>query len=229
VIDLLLGLKNAVFVRGNHDDVFQMVLTGQSYAPHLQAGDPVSAFLWFVNYGLDKTLASYDVDFMDIEWVRHHPTANAIFKLFSAVPESHRQFVQSLIPVFEEPDMFVAHAMWGPDEPDDFPSISQRLENDWVARHRILWGRYGPEVSRRKVWRRTGYFGHTPVEFFPPSLTGGRNQPIRLPDTVLLDTGAALSPFGRLSAVCPDSGEVIQMDRLGNLVVDGDASSGAIR
>jgi len=220
VIDLLLGLKNATFVRGNHDDVFQMVLTGRSYAPHLQAGDPVSAFMWFVNFGLEKTLASYGVDYLDIEWVRHHPTANAVFKLFSAVPDAHREFILSLVPVIEEPDLFVAHAMWGPDERDDL--ISERLVTDWVARNRILWGRYGPEVSRRKLWRRTGYFGHTPVDFFPPSLTGGRNQPIRLPDTVLLDTGAALGPNGRLSAVCPDSGEVIQMDRAGQLVVEGD-------
>ncbi len=194
VIDLLLGLKNAAFVRGNHDNVFQMVLTGQSYAPHLQAAEPVSAFLWFANYGLEKTLASYNVDYMDIEWVRHHPTSNAVLKLFSVVPAAHRQFIQSLVPVIEEPDIFVAHAMWGPDEPDESPSISRRLDNDEVARHRILWGRFGPEVSQCKFWRRTGYFGHTPVEFFPPSLHGGRNQPIRLPDTVLLDTGAALAP-----------------------------------
>ena len=221
VINRLLELKNATFVRGNHDDVFQMVLTGQSYAPHLQAGDPVSAFLWFVNYGLEKTLASYDVDYLDIEWVRHHPTPNAVFKLFSAVPGAHRQFIESLVPVVEEPDIFVAHAMWGADVPDESPTIGQRLVNNGLARHQILWGRFGPEVSRRKFWRRTGYFGHTPIEFFPPSLHGGRNQPIRLPDTVLLDTGAALSPSGRLSAVCPDSGEVIQVDRAGKVVVDG--------
>jgi hypothetical protein len=219
VIDLLLGLKNATFVRGNHDDVFQMLLTGQSYAPHLQAGDPVSAFMWFINYGLEKTLASYEVDYLDVEWVRHHPTPNAVLKLFSAVPESHRQFIVSLVPVIEEPDIFVAHAMWAGDESDDSPSIGQRLADDVVARHRILWGRFGPEVSQRKFWRRTGYFGHTPIEFYP-SLHGGRNQPIRLPDTVLLDTGAALGPAGRLSAVCPDSGEVIQMDRAGKLVVE---------
>jgi hypothetical protein len=221
VIDLLLELKNATFLRGNHDDVFQMVLTGQSYAPHLLAGDPVAAFLWFVKYGMEKTLASYDVDYMDIEWVRHHPTRNAVLRLFSVVPEAHRRFIESLVPVVEEPDIFVAHAMWAADVPDESPSITQRLANNGMARHQILWGRFGPEVSQRKFWRRTGYFGHTPVEFFSPSLHGGRNQPIRLPDTVLLDTGAALSPTGRLSAVCPDSGEVIQVDRAGKVVFDG--------
>src|SRR3982751_2009409 len=62
VIELLLTLKNAHFVRGNHDDIFDMVIHGTSYVNHPSAPDPVSAFCWFMEYGLADTFMSYGLD-----------------------------------------------------------------------------------------------------------------------------------------------------------------------
>ena len=90
--------------------------------------------------------------------------------------------------------------------------------DDPALRHRVLWGRYGGEILRAKRWGRMGYFGHTPIEAFDASLSGGKNEPIRGPNIVLLDTGAALSANGRLTTVCADTGEAIQVDRSGKLI-----------
>jgi hypothetical protein len=106
--------------------------------------------------------------------------------------------------------------MWDPDEPD--ASLAGRLAADVRMRYTALWGRFTYDITRRKRWKRTGYFGHTPVETFRLSLRRGDNVPIHGPQIVLLDTGAALSAGGRLSAVCAETGELVQMDRLGELV-----------
>jgi serine/threonine protein phosphatase 1 len=220
VLDLLLSLQGegrAKFVRGNHDDIFDMVLSGQSYAYHPDARTPLAAFLWFTHYGLMNTLTSYGIDELDVEWVRKRPTDDAIRKLLTAVPESHRRFIHDLAPVIEEKDLFVVHAMWDPDEPDA-PPMADRLSADLRMRYAAMWGRFTYEISRRKRWKRTGYFGHTPVETFRLSMRRGDNVPIHGPQIVLLDTGAALSANGRLSAVCAETGELVQMDRVGEVV-----------
>jgi serine/threonine protein phosphatase 1 len=219
VIDLLLALPDARFVRGNHDDMFDLVLHGQCYNPHPHARDPLAAFAWFVQHGLWETLVSYGEDY-EIERVARRPTDDGVRALFEAVPQSHRTFVRTLPPVVETADFFVAHARWDPDDPDDRPSIAARLLTRAQLRHGILWGRYADELTRTKRWRRTGYFGHTPVETYPPSVRGKNadNVPIRAPQIVLLDTGVALSPAGRLSAVCADDGRLIQVGRLGEAV-----------
>src|SRR5260221_636 len=63
VIDFLLALENATFIRGNHDDIFDLVINGQCYAENAARDDRVAAFLWFMKYGLDATLMSYDCDY----------------------------------------------------------------------------------------------------------------------------------------------------------------------
>src|SRR5438270_7561723 len=62
VIDLLLSLRNAAFIRGNHDDIFDLVINGQCYAENATRGDRTAAFHWFMKYGLDTTLLSYGCD-----------------------------------------------------------------------------------------------------------------------------------------------------------------------
>ena len=214
VIELLLTVPDARFVRGNHDDLLDMVLHGRCLTAHPDARTPLTAFLWFSHYGLANTLYSYGVDEMDIEWIRHRPTPDGVRKLISVIPESHRSFIRSLPPVVEDDDLFVIHAMWDPDEPDPSP-LADRLAGDVRLRTMSLWGRFAGEITRPKRWRRTGYFGHTPVESYPLSLTRGQNVPIRGPQIVLLDTGAALTPSGRLTAVCAETGEAVQVDRIG--------------
>lgn len=217
VIDFLMTLDNARFCRGNHDDIFDQILHGDGYVPNPSATSPVAAFRWFVQHGMAETLASYGVEPWDVDATFVNATPDSVARLFSAVPESHRAFVRGLPPVVEERDYFVAHAMWNPDEPDE-PSIAARLAEESRLRYQVIWGRYGRELTRTKRWRRTGYFGHTPVQTYPADLQGVENTPIRGPQIVLLDTACALTPDGRLTAVCVETGGMIQVDRLGGLV-----------
>ena len=221
VVDLLLSLPAARFVRGNHDDVFDLVLHGTCYDPHSAAPDAISAFCWFMQHGLANTFASYGVDYGMLEEAERRPNPPRLRALAAAVPAPHRRFIHDLPPVIEEADLFVAHAMWGPDEPDNDPGVEARLTASARHRHRVLWGRYTPdEVRRPKRWSRTGYFGHTPIEAFGPLMHRGRNVPVRGPRIVLLDTGAALSAGGRLSAVCAETSQVVQVDRAGTVVAE---------
>lgn len=197
--------------------MLDVILNGRGYAGVPEDGDPVAAYTWFINFGLDWTLHSYGVDVADIERVTAAPTREAIQALFEPVPAAHRDFLRRLPPVIDdEPDLFVAHAMWGPQDTDT--DFAGQLCNRAILRNKIIWGRYGPEIMDRKRRARTGYFGHTPVEHFPLSVTKARNEPIRGPSIVLVDTASALVPHGRLSAVCHESGELIQVDRAGRLI-----------
>lgn len=221
VIDLLLALPNASFVRGNHDDVFDLVLHGTCYDPHSAAPDPISAFGWFMKHGLDNTFMSYGVDDALLEAIERRPNPQRLRHLAAAVPATHKRFIHELPPVIEEQDLFVAHAMWDAEEPDDSPGVAARLAARPRLRHRILWGRYtAEEIRRPKRWTRTGFFGHTPVEAMGPMVHRGRNTPIRGPRIVLLDTAVALSPGGRLSAVCAETAQVVQTDRAGAVVAE---------
>jgi hypothetical protein len=217
VIDLLLTLKNARFIRGNHDDIFALVATGHSYAPNAARGDRWSAFKWFTEHGLVETFQSYGAANSRI--ASAYQRAQNLEDLLSLVPKSHIDFIQQLPPVIEEDDFFVAHGRWDPNDFQDSPSISQQLITDPDRRHKLLWGRYTEaEVPAAKAWRRVGYFGHTPVDTYS-ALLGNRDPiPLRGTKIVLLDTAAALLPNGRLTAVCHETQMAMQADRQGKLI-----------
>ena len=226
VIELLLKLGNARFCRGNHDDVFDVLLNGQSYVEQLTNNNRPGAFRWFMQHGLRETLASYGASDAAMLAVLDRPTAGGVDGLIAAVPQTHRQFIRSLQGVIEEPDIFIVHAYWNPATPDEDPSPTTYLDVDHELRKTATWGRFAAEeLDRPKAWRRTGYFGHTPIDFygarggFNPQ-GGGKLVPIVGEKLVLLDTAAALSPVGRLTAYCPDLSSYIQVDRQGRLVDD---------
>src|SRR4051812_16475962 len=178
VVDLLLSLPDARFVRGNHDDVFDLVLNGANYDP-TATPDPLGTFVWFMNHGLASTFSSYGVDSETLEDAILRPSPAKLAAVTAAVPERHRRFFRSLPALIEEDDAFVAHALWPVVEPDDRPSIAPFLHADRRLRHQVLWGRYAvDEVMGPKRWTRTGYFGHTPVQTFGHRVNGGRNVPI---------------------------------------------------
>lgn len=217
VLDLLLSLPNAAFVRGNHDDILDIILHGRGYCDHRTPMDSIGAFRWFMQHGLAETLMSYGADWADLEYAAGHASAARVYDAMSVIPDAHRAFIRNLPPVYEEPDLFVAHAMWDVDTPDDAPNLAERLAapGNVAGRLAIIWGRYNErDVKRFKRWRRTGYFGHTPVQTY----RAGQATPIRGPHIVLLDTGAALSVDGRLSAVCAETGECVQVHRSGKAV-----------
>lgn len=213
VLDLLLSLEGACFARGNHDDIFDIVLNGNGYAP--DGITRIMAFQWFMKHGLAETLGSYNMDEAELEFVESHPSDSALAKLMTAIPARHRQFVRDLPPVIEEDDLFVAHALWPAQVPTEGPGIAGRLDRDLELRRNIVWGRYAKEdIKAKKAWKRRGYFGHTPVDLYRP---GGDFLPIAGEKMVLLDTAAALTPTGRLTAFCADTGKFLQSDRAGDV------------
>jgi serine/threonine protein phosphatase 1 len=222
VVDLLLSLRDARFIRGNHDDIFDHVLNGTCYAAEeKEEADPLFSFQWFMHHGLDATFASYGVDSAEIEFCNHRPSMRQLDRITAQVPESHKLFFRNLPALIEEPDLFVVHAKWDPDEADSRPAMAQQLERSFPARYEALWGRFSEdEIQRTKAWSRTGYFGHTPVYVYAASQRTGELlvRPIAGPKIVLLDTGVALSESGRLTAYCPDEQVFVQADRFGRVV-----------
>jgi serine/threonine protein phosphatase 1 len=224
VIDFLLKLPNARFGRGNHDDIFDVLLNGQSYVEQLTNNNRAGAYKWFMEHGLRETLASYGAVEAAMNAVLANPTPRGVEQLVAGVPPAHRQFVRNLQPVIEEPDIFIVHARWDPETPDEDPSPTTYLDVDRDLRKTATWGRFtAEEIDKPKTWRRTGFFGHTPVDFygarggFNPK-GGGKLVPIIGQKMVLLDTSAAISPVGRLTAYSPDNSTFIQVDRQGKLV-----------
>jgi hypothetical protein len=225
VIDLLLSLKGAKFVRGNHDDIFDQVLNATSYAGNASNGDRAVAFQWFMDHGLDNTFMSYGVDYAMLEVCQQRPSTERLAAITAAVPEAHRRFIRELPPVIEEADLFIAHAKWDPYETESLPNMLRQLESDAGARHKLLWGRFSEgEIGHTKAWRRTGYFGHTPVFAYAASQKTGEvlMLPIAGNRIVLLDTGVALSAAGRLTAFCADNQSFIQVDHFAKTVKVGE-------
>jgi hypothetical protein len=179
-----------------------------------------------MEHGLRETLASYGADDAMMKSMLERTTAATLEKLISGIPRSHRKFIRELQPVIEEPDIFVVHARWDPATPDEDPSPTTYLDVDRDLRKTATWGRFAAEeLDLPKAWRRTAYFGHTPVDFYGARggfrrQDGGKLVPIVAEKMVLLDTASALSPVGRLTAYCPDNATFIQVDRQGNLIVN---------
>ena len=72
-----------------------------------------------------------------------------------------------------------------------------------------------------KTWDRPAYFGHTPVDTYLPhaDLLPDFGHPIRANKVTLVDT-ACFAPGGRLSAVCHETGQVLQIARDGTRLPD---------
>jgi serine/threonine protein phosphatase 1 len=216
VVDLLLQLTNARFIRGNHDDVFDHLLSQQGITCEKGESSLLAVFEMFMHFGLDKTLLSYGHDLAALRKLEAKPTRDGIQRLAEKVPETHRRFFRQLPLVIEEKDIFVAHAMWDPSEPSEAPTLHERLRDDPLRMHRLLWGRYeNREISQPKAWKRMGFFGHTPTSRYREDRSPPR--PMAGPKIVLLDTGA-FDRHGRLTAFCADTGTFVQSDHFGKLV-----------
>jgi serine/threonine protein phosphatase 1 len=219
VIDLLLALKNAQFIRGNHDDIFDLVLHEECYGPHPEVTNSVAAFKWFMQHGLAETFQSYGVSREELDRALRRPSAGRLRQLAERIPTEHRAFIRNLPPVIEYDDLFVLHAWWSPTMTTKAPSIAQRLEETPALRRPVLWERYlGTDIGHPKPWWRTGYFGHTPVINYRQLTDSAHNVPVTGPNIVLLDTGAALGTYGRLTAYCHERHAFLQVDHEGNVV-----------
>lgn len=220
VVDLLLRLPKgtAQFARGNHDDIFDLILNGHSFA---SGDDPVPVFAWFMAHGLDRTLHSYGIDDATIEHVARRPSHARLVDLVESIPQDHRTFFRHLPLAIEEPDLFVIHAKWGPEDSDMRPDLTAPIAQHPKLKHRVLWERFSDEeIVRKKQWQRRGFFGHTPVVNYVRS-EDDDNVPIITKQAVLIDTGLALFEQGRLTAFCVESDDYIQTTRFGEIIVNG--------
>jgi serine/threonine protein phosphatase 1 len=217
VIDLLLNLPDdrAKMIRGNHDDIFDLILNGKSFAA---GNEPVPVFAWFMAHGLGQTLMSYGIDEADIEHVQRKPSPNRLKELVEGVPDRHRLFFRHLPLMIEEKDIFLIHAKWRGEDSDSSPDIAAPVAQSSRLKHRALWERFSDEeISRTKSWHRRGFFGHTPVINYSLSRQSP-GRPIVTHNQVLLDTGVALSTEGRLTAYCVETDQYAQTDHYGGLV-----------
>lgn len=212
VIDLLLALPAARFIRGNHDDIFDHVLHGDSYTRRPGDDYRLESFEWFLQHGLDATFRSYGIAGSELDRLRRNPSIKRLAYLAETVPAAHRQFIRNLPPVIEESDFFVAHAKRDVNTGEPLSTILARADG---ARQTVLWGRFTPEeLAAEKSWERPGYFGHTPTDRYAE----GAFVPVVAPRAVLLDTAVALHESGRLTAYCHEEGTFIQVDRGGRVV-----------
>jgi serine/threonine protein phosphatase 1 len=219
VLELLISLRNARFVRGNHDDIFDLILHNECYAENAASGSPTKAFQWFIDYGLDTTFHSYGADWDWLHALAHKPTKQKIASLAESVPPEHRAFVRSLPPVIEFDDIFIAHGKWAIGQKTEAPNLETMLSGSKQLRQTLLWGRYeDAEVHAEKPWRRRGFFGHTPVFTYKITHEEGRMIPVVGPRIVLLDTACALGTFGRLTAYCVEEESILQVDHFGKMV-----------
>jgi serine/threonine protein phosphatase 1 len=233
VIDRVMKLRRegrAEAVRGNHDDVLDLILNRQSLAsgPGGAGGsasqrDVDDAIRLFWREGLIETLWSYDIDLPSAVASGAAATADAL----AAVPVEHRQFLRELPLVVEEDDFFVIHANWPADYPDrdaDGLGLEAWLARDAGLRHEAVWGRYtGRQIlSPKTLWERPCYCGHTPAPYyFNDPLVGEQahagDRVVRGDRLTLVDTGAFLHN-GRLTGICHETGEVVQVHHSGEIL-----------
>ena len=228
VVDLLLTLAGATFVRGNHDDVMDLCCSGKSFGTGPGLGGDVDEQTarevkeLFLREGLMETLVSYGAD--QAELGRRAGDGPAVLawidQAIAQVPAAHKKFYRQLPAVAEADDFFVCHATWPADQLDEPGRMNGIAAGDPYLRHDVLWGRYSAsQLKSKKAWRRTGYFGHTPTDNYRdhPALFAAKGGPAFGEKVVLLDT-AAFAPGGWLTAVCHDDGAVLQAHRSGELM-----------
>lgn len=221
VLDLLITLKDARFVRGNHDDVFDLILNEHWLGGEEETFEPLAACNWFLKHGLRDTLLSYGVVHREIEQFMDRPGQEFLDLIRSKVPKAHSEFIHKLPLFVGDSDALIAHAFWPPEELNNDQHIHERLDDDAEMAHRVLWERWkGPQILADKPWKRHAYFGHTPVQNYPGSLREMDCQPVSGPKITLLDTAIALGGDGRLTAVCVEEDRVVQIDRNCRVVPD---------
>ena len=199
VLDLLVSLKESsrlspAFVRGNHDFMMQEFLLKPEIGP-----------AW-IGMGAGPTLASYGVAPPALS-VSPQAWRDTQARFADAVPQRHREFLDSLEPSAVEGGYFFTHAGVRPGKPID----RQRASD-------LMWIRSAFLDDKRRLGK-TVVHGHT--------VTTDPHEDHR---RIGLDTGAYAS--GKLTAVCIEgaSRRFLQVKRTGpsSIVPFWDVSSSAL-
>ena len=186
-------------VRGNHDDVFDCILSGKPTATTddqtIEA--PLSSLHWFLQFGMRDTLKSYGI--VGDEVRECFNGLSHLERIVARIPEEHHKFFNSLPLMIEGDGFFVAHAALVPEL-----ALGDALSEN-IYQKAMIWGRFTEEqIKEDKVWGKIGYFGHTPTYKYGAEYHG---KPVFGNGLVLLDTGAV---FGKgLTVICHETKEVI--------------------
>lgn len=215
VIELLLKTPGARFGRGNHDDVLDLILNGNCRAWRAAGGNRLLAASWFMEHGLDQTLLSYGAAEREIDEFLAEPSNDVLDAMLEHVPQSHREFVAGLELYLEEEAFIMVHGWW--DVKLEFDGARLEAADARDVAQVMLWNRFQPrQIASAKPWRKPMVFGHTPVDVYPVTVGGRSDQPhrpIRGPSILLIDTAAALTAQGRLTAWCVEEDRCLQIDR----------------
>lgn len=199
-IDFVIKMQHegASCLRGNHDDVIDWILNGQSYSDMREhvAGqpDPEKVVHWWLWNGFAPTLESYGVQ-------SHHrpkgpyseaPDGFLVQADFQEkVPQEHKDFFNNLPLYWENDTHFCCHAWMRPDE--ELPRDMKFMRSDRAEE--TLWSRFDRHpVAKTFIpvttkWDRIGVFGHTPVTQY------GAVTPIKYDKIRLIDTGVFLDNY----------------------------------
>lgn len=192
VIDTLLSFgkeRECVFLRGNHDDVIDWLLTGHALSNDTWTrSSPQSNWRWWGWNGIIQTANSYGVSY-DAE-------LESLEAFKQAVPEEHKIFYHDTRLYWENSTHFACHGFMRPGE--ELPRDLKFMKSD--RNDETLWSRFlkSPagtlDVQCKIQWDKIGVFGHTPTSQY------GSPTPIKYDKIRLIDTGAFLGEY--LTAYC---------------------------
>jgi len=177
-VEFLIGLKDAIFILGNHDDIVCYLLNDfcRGDLKEMVMAEPSidSVACWWIMNGFVPTLQSYGLSQSD-----------PLGRFREVVPFEHKEFLSNCRLFWQNDTHFVCHAYWRIDE--QFPSGA--IKQDMIME--MLWTRFprndqngGLYLKHEPVWDKIGVFGHTPLHYY------GVSEPIKQSKLRLIDTGA---------------------------------------
>jgi len=221
VIDLLLTLRNARFIRGNHDDVLDQVLHGTAYA-QMRRMEMLPGDAMVSRHGLLETLQSYGVTIQMIGRVMYERNEAAIQPIIDLF--RRRIGIHTFAAVFlEDDDLFLIHGKCPSNK--STARANARGESARASLRQETCGRFtDDDLLRPQKWTKRGFFGHTPCRR-TRDMTSLRADHSGQADADGHGRGAL--PIGRLSAICVETSRLVQAEPLGKLVVASHSKSQA--
>jgi len=189
VVDLLLEMNDAVFVRGNHDNILDWLLNDQCIGDITAVATsthPEDVVRWWTWNGFAETLDSYGMD----SSIDLNDPLKAFHKFREVVPQSHKDFYRNLKSMWQNDTHFCCHAYYNP----KLEVPTEIDETDVHVTYDIMWTRF-PYLYMQQfrpvepVWDKIGVFGHTPVSRY------NARAPIKYDKIRLIDTGACSGEY----------------------------------
>ena len=196
VVELLIQLQKegAICLRGNHDDVLDFILNGESVgdirevSPFKNDLSLAAMGQWWLQNGLLSTISSY------IE-IPDESTITIVLELFvNSVSLEHKLFFRQKLELFWQNEThFVCHGFCNLKYPIySLTNLSSDVKLD------TLWSRFPMNENGltcvEPEWDKIGVFGHTPIR-----------TPIKHGKIRLIDTGAFLKNLLTVYCIEEDS------------------------